>query len=254
MTKDHDSLTASQFGAHARAYVESAVHAGGADLAALAGLAAKARPGRALDLGAGGGHVSYALAAVCGSVAAVDLSDDMLVAVAAEASRRGLRNVETVRASAEALPFPDAQFDFVASRFSAHHWRDAAAGLREARRVLRPGGQAVFIDIVSSGAPSLDIHLQAVELLRDLSHVRDYSLAEWTAMLDQAGFAVQSVERWRLRMDFAAWTSRIGTAAQLVEAIRILQGKASADVRSHFQIEDDGSFLLDAALLAAIAR
>jgi ubiquinone/menaquinone biosynthesis C-methylase UbiE len=252
VTQDHDALTERQFGAHARAYVESAVHAGGADLAALTARAARIAPKRALDLGAGGGHVAYALAGVSGAVAAVDLSADMLAVVAA-AERRGLGNVETVQASAESLPFPDACFDFIASRFSAHHWRDARAGLRQARRVLRAGAPAVFIDIVSPADPALDTHLQAIELLRDVSHVRDYNLAEWGAMLSDAGFSVESRESWRLRMDFAAWTSRIGTPAPLAEAIRLLQQKASAETRAYFAVEDDGSFLLDAAMFAAVA-
>jgi ubiquinone/menaquinone biosynthesis C-methylase UbiE len=253
VTQDHDALTERQFGAHARAYVESAVHAGGADLAALTARAARIAPKRALDLGAGGGHVAYALAGVSGAVAAVDLSADMLAVVAAEAERRGLGNVETVQASAESLPFRDACFDFIASRFSAHHWRDARAGLHQARRVLRAGAPAVFIDIVSPADPALDTHLQAIELLRDVSHVRDYNLAEWGAMLADAGFSVESRESWRLRMDFAAWTSRIGTPAPLAEAIRLLQQKASAETRAYFAVEDEGSFLLDAAMFIAVA-
>ena len=127
MAQDRDSLTASQFGAHAQAYVASAAHAGGADLERIAARAARGAntgPLRALDLGTGGGHVAYALARDAGAVTAVDLSSDMLLAVAAEAERRGLRNIETVRAGAEDLPFRDGHFDFLASRYSAHHWRD----------------------------------------------------------------------------------------------------------------------------------
>jgi ubiquinone/menaquinone biosynthesis C-methylase UbiE len=116
----------------------------------------------------------------------------MLVAVAAEAERRGLRKIETVQASAEGLPFRDGHFDFLASRYSAHHWRDARAGLREARRVLRPGATAFFIDIVAPEAAAFDTHFQAVELLRDVSHVRDYGVAEWRESLASAGFSTSS--------------------------------------------------------------
>ena len=252
MAQDHDALTVGQFGANARAYVESAVHAGGTDLDALRRRAAAAAPERALDLGTGGGHVAYALAGAARAVTAVDLSAEMLATVATEAERRGLRNVGTVQASAEKLPFDDAAFDFLASRYSAHHWRDAAAGLRQARRVLRPGAPAIFIDIVSPGPAGLDTHLQAIELLRDVSHVRDYSVAEWRAMLKESGFSVEAVETWRLRMDFDAWTRRIGTPAPLVEAIRLLQQKAGDETRGSFAIEQDGSFLLDAAMFVAV--
>ena len=155
----------------------------------------------------------------------------MLAAVAAEAQRRGFSNIETVEARAENLPFPDTYFDFLATRFSAHHWRDARAGLREARRVLRAGAPAVFIDVVSPEAPALDTFFQAIELLRDISHVRDYSRAEWRDMFSRAGFAVKAERSWRLRMDFADWTARIGTPAVLAQAIRALQQQADEETR-----------------------
>jgi ubiquinone/menaquinone biosynthesis C-methylase UbiE len=205
---------------------------------------------RALDLGTGGGHVAYALAGAAGAVTAVDPSSDMLAVVAAEAERRGLRNVETVQAVAEDLPFHNGNFDFLASRYSAHHWRDAAAGLREARRVLRPGATALFVDIVAPETPAFDTHLQAVELLRDVSHVRDYSVAQWLALLAKAGFSAPAPV---LRMEFSEWTRRIGTPAPLAAAIRLLQRKTDDATHAHFGIEADGSFWLDAAMFEATA-
>ena len=60
MSKAHERVVEAQFGPRAKAYVESAVHSQGADLEAIGALAQNAE--LALDLGAGGGHVSYALA------------------------------------------------------------------------------------------------------------------------------------------------------------------------------------------------
>ena len=253
MTQTREGLTASQFGARAGAYVASAVHAGGADLDAMAARAAQVVPDRALDLGAGGGHVAYALAKAAGHVVAVDLSADMLAAIVGEAGRRGLANIETLQAGAARLPFPDGHFDFLASRYSAHHWRDIGAGLAEARRVLRLGAPAYFIDIVAPEAAAADTHLQAVELLRDVSHVRDYSVTQWRSILSEVGFAPPRETQWRLRMDFADWTGRIGTPAPLVKAISVLQGKADDETRALFAIESDGSFWLDAAMFETTA-
>jgi SAM-dependent methyltransferase len=253
MARAHETVVGDQFGPRAKAYVESAVHAAGEDLDALENLVRQAKPRTALDLGTGGGHVAYRLARHTGRVTASDLLADMLAAVAAKAEADGLRNIDTVESPAEHLPFADATFDFLACRYSAHHWRDFQAGLREARRVAKPRAPAVFIDAYAPGTALLDTHLQAVELLRDTSHVRDRTLAEWTAALEVAGFAVYGLRTWRLRMDFPVWIARMRTAEENVSAIRALQTAASADVRAHFAIEPDGSFMLDLMMIEAAA-
>ena len=251
--KTHEAVVNAQFGAQANAYLASAVHASGEDLAAIAALAAACRPAAALDLGCGAGHVSFALAAHAAQVTACDLSAEMLTVVAAAAAERGLANVATRQGVAEALPFADASFDFVASRFSAHHWRDLRAGLREAARVLRPGGIAVFADTVAPQDALLDTALQAIELLRDPSHVRDYARAEWETALAEAGLRVTRATARRLPLEFAAWVARMRTPAVQVAAIRALQAAVSEEVRRHYEIAADGSFVLDTLMLECAA-
>ncbi|WP_454915244.1 class I SAM-dependent methyltransferase [Xanthobacter sediminis] len=246
-------LVARQFGPQAAAYVASAVHARGPDLEALAALLERERPARLLDLGCGGGHVSFTAAPFAGEVVACDLSDHMLAAVRAEAERRGLSNIATAQGVAEVLPFAEAAFDAVASRYSAHHWRDLKAGLAEARRVLKSGGRAVFMDVVAPEWPVADTFLQAIELLRDPSHGRDFSGAEWQAHLAAAGFTVEAATPQRLRLEFSSWVARIRTPELHVAAIRSLQQGASADVARHFEIEPDGTFTLDTLTLVARA-
>jgi len=251
MTHSHDSIVRGQFGPRAAAYVQSAVHATGADLDHIAEQARERAPRHALDLGAGGGHVTYHVAPHAGQVTACDLSEEMVGAVLAQAAAKGLGNVAGQVARAEALPFPDDHFDFLACRFSAHHWQDFEAGLREARRVLAPEGRAIFVDGMAPEEARADMHLQAVELLRDTSHVRDYRQSEWIAALGRAGFSAGSVRCWRLRMDFSLWTARMRTPEDHVVAIRSLQRQAPAEVARHFGIEEDGSFQLDVLMIEA---
>ncbi len=253
MVKAHHSVVESQFGPRAQAYVDSAVHAQGEDLQRLNSIVRDAAPDRALDLGCGGGHVAYVLARHAMAVTATDLSHEMLAAVAATARAKGLSNIETVTAPVEDLPFDDGVFDFLACRYSAHHWRDFEAGLRQARRVLKPGATAVFIDACAPRAALLDTHLQAVELLRDPSHARNYSTIEWTASLGRAGFTISAMRTWRLRMDFAVWTARMRTPDVHQTAIRALQTVASSEVKAHFAIEGDGSFMLDILMIESAA-
>lgn len=249
MTQSHHGVVAENYGPRADAYVSSAVHAGGADLDQIEQALRGRSDARVLDLGCGGGHVSYRAAPHVAEVVAVDLTPEMLEAVTRTAAERGLTNIATRQAAAERLPFEDGRFDVVLCRFTAHHWRDFEAGLREARRVLAPGGTAIFIDCIAPAAAVLDTHLQVVEVLRDPSHVRNYTAAEWMAALARAGFAVRSLTPRRLRMEFPVWTARTRTPDLHAQAIRSLQRSASAEVRNHFDITDDGSFLLDTLTL-----
>ncbi len=246
-----EQLVARQFGAQAGAYLTSLVHAQGDDLAAIAAVvrerAAAGQGVRTLDLGCGGGHVSYAAAAQGAEVTAYDLSREMLAVVAAEAARRDLP-IATRQGAAERLDFAAGAFDIVLSRYSAHHWRDFRAGIGEAARVLRPGGVAAFVDLVSPGRAEFDTFLNAIELLRDPSHVRNRTLAEWLEVAGGAGLATVAVAPARLRLDFASWTARIGTPAPLANAIRLLQQAVSNGVTGHFAVEADGSFSADVAM------
>jgi len=162
--------------------------------------------------------------------------------------------VSTQQGMVESLPFENGQFDAVLSRFSAHHWRDLDAALREAARVLKPDGVLAIVDTVAPGNPLFDTFFQAIELLRDCSHVRDYSRTEWEAALARAGFLVEEASHFRVRLDFGSWVERMSTPKVQVEAIRALQTAVSAEVTRYFDTEADGSHKIDVALFRAAKR
>ncbi|MEN7526887.1 methyltransferase domain-containing protein [Cupriavidus sp. DL-D2] len=250
-------LVAAQFGATASAYLTSAVHAQGADLEQLRQALAHLKPvahSRVLDLGCGAGHASFAAASMANEVVAYDLSAEMLGVVAAAATDRGLANIRTQQGAAETLPFDDASFCAVVSRMSAHHWRDVPAALREIRRVVKPGGKVVLIDIVGAEDPLCDTWLQSVELLRDPSHIRDYTPTGWTQLFRDAGFDVEVSPVWRIEIQFASWVARMRTPEVAQAAIRHLWDKAPAEVRERYRVQADGSFALEAALFTALPQ
>jgi ubiquinone/menaquinone biosynthesis C-methylase UbiE len=247
MPTSQQEFAAGQYAPRAQDYVTSEVHSSGEDLDLIEAVLRGHGSARALDLGCGGGHVSYRAAPHVGHVVACDVTPRMLEVVAATAAERGLANISVQQAAAESLPFPDASFDVVLSRFTTHHWQHMEAGLRQARRVLKAGGRGVFIDTVAPADRVLDSHLQAIELLRDASHVRNYSVAEWFAALIRSGFAIEGITERRMRMEFASWTARTRTPADHATAIRSLQARAPALVREHFAVAADGSFDLEAA-------
>lgn len=246
----HD-LVVQQFGPRAAAYASSPTHAAGPDLAAFQAMLRDAPAGRLLDLGCGGGHASFHAAPHAEEVVAYDLSQDMLGTVAAGAAARGLTNIGTRQGRAEQLPFADGHFDMVASRYSAHHWRHVPMALAEAARVLRPGGRLVMMDVFAPTDPLLDTFLQTVEMVRDPSHVRDYSLPEWRDMLTAAGLTPGHTETYRLHLEFQSWVDRIGSPESHRPALRSLLAGAAAEVKQHFEVEADGSFTFDTMLMVA---
>jgi SAM-dependent methyltransferase len=251
VSESHHRFVDDAYGPRARDYLASALHASGEDLDALETAVRGRSTWRALDLGCGGGHVTFRMAPHVAEVAAVDLSQPMLDVVLQAAGERGLRNVTASRSAAERLPFAAGRFDFVASRFSAHHWHDLDAGLREAARVLASNGRAVFVDAVAPSAAVLDSHLQAIELLRDPSHVRNYTAPEWLAALARAGFEVVALAPRRLRIEFATWIARTRTPALHADAIRSFQNAAPEEVRRRLGFEADGTWQLDTLQIEA---
>jgi SAM-dependent methyltransferase len=206
-----------------------------------------------LDAGCGAGHLGFALASLFERVVATDPSPSMLDTVLAAAAKRGLPQIEVRQAAAEKLPFPNGSFDLVCSRYSAHHWRDVPAALREMHRVVRPGGHLLMIDLLGDETPLIDTHLQAIELLRDPSHVRDFSPSEWRALLQPGEFQLLDDYVWPTRLEFGSWVARMRTPAEAIAAIRRLQKDAPIEVWEGLGMEADGSFTPRTGLFLARA-
>jgi len=252
---DQGTLAARQFGETAANYLDSSVHARGADLDRLEALAQRLRPGRALDLGCGAGHAAFALArGGAASVIAYDLSEQMLAVVEREAQARGHAVIATRRGAAGQLPFADASLDLIVTRFSAHHWPSVPSAVAEVVRVLAPGGTLVVIDVIAPESALLDTTLQTLELLRDMSHVRNYRASEWRSMLSVPGLTSAIGESWRLRLEFASWIRRIATPERRVEALRAVFDDLPAEAREYFAVDADGSFSCDVLWLEVCKR
>jgi ubiquinone/menaquinone biosynthesis C-methylase UbiE len=247
----HEQSISKSFSANAAKYLTSPVHSAGADLDFLVRSVAALDQPKVLDLGCGAGHASFAAAQFAREVIAFDLTRAMLEVTAAAAKERGFSNISTRQGSVVELPFHSQEFDFVVSRYSAHHWNDVPRALQEVKRVLKPRGQVCFIDLTGAPSPLLDTHLQSVELARDPSHVRSYTKPEWLSFFQAASFDARVVQKWRLATDFSSWVSRIGTSAEGIAAIRSLWSSAPSEVRDYFRLQDDLSFEVDAVMILA---
>jgi ubiquinone/menaquinone biosynthesis C-methylase UbiE len=180
---------------HAEAYRESEAHRSGADLDLLVDWA----EGRtALDVATGGGHVARRLREAGFDVVTVDPAPGMQ---------------PDVISRAEHLPFADGSFDVVVTRIAPHHFADVREAIREMARVS--GNLVLVVDNLYRG----DV-VEEAERLRDPTHVRNYSDAEWLEIFDQAGLNAEAVELLAADIDVDAWLARAGCAG--AEAERVL--------------------------------
>ncbi len=200
---DRKRSTASHFGAHAAAYLESAVHSAGDDLDQLAEWCESGEHG--LDVATGAGHTAGALVdAGVDCVVATDAAPDM-VATATDA----FPAVEGVVGDAERLPFESDRFDAVTCRIAAHHFPEPSAFVAEVARVLEPGGTFAFEDNVAPADDALDDFLNTVERIRDPTHVRSHAVTDWIEWLETAGFAVETSRVVTKTLDFDEWVANV---------------------------------------------
>jgi SAM-dependent methyltransferase len=145
------------------------------------------RDDNVLDVACGPGLVVRAFAEVARHVTGIDLTPAMIDR--AREHTHDLPNVTLRQGDVTALPFPDAAFSLVVSRFAFHHLLEPASVLAEMRRVCRPGGRVMVCDLLASDDPPKAAAFHALEIQRDPSHARALLGSELEALFDAAGLA-----------------------------------------------------------------
>jgi len=243
MPPDNRDLVRQQFGAHAERYVASTDHSTGESLDRLLDLVAPQSGWRALDVATGGGHTALAVAPRVREVLATDLTPEMLAAAERFIRAKGAANVEFRLADAMSLPFAHGEFDLVTCRIAPHHFPDCAQFVREAARVLRPGGVFALVDNVVPENIVAARHINALENLRDPSHNWAYTAADWLGFFAAAGLETTHSETFRKTRDFDYWSDMQGVDGKRRAQLRVMLLQAPAAAREALAPEMVGGAL-----------
>jgi ubiquinone/menaquinone biosynthesis C-methylase UbiE len=136
----------------------------------------------------------------------MDMTPAMLEQARKTQQQQDLKNVSWEQGDVYSLPFPDAHFSIVSSRFAFHHLQDPLSALKEMKRVCNPGGKIVVADMAPQ--PAKAAALNAAELLRDPSHVRSMPEDELRGLFEQANLATPQINRYRMEGELEDLLSR----------------------------------------------
>ncbi len=151
-----------------------------------------------LDVACGPGLVVCAFAQVVRHATGIDLTPAMIERARTLQTEKRLTNVTWQVGDVLPLPYPNASFSIVASRFAFHHFPDPQGVLMEMKRVCTPGGKVVVIDVTASPDPEKAATYNRMEKLRDPSHVRGLPLTELEMLFQQTALPTPRTTFYRL--------------------------------------------------------
>ena len=159
-----------------------------------------------LDVACGPGLLACAFARMVLYATGIDMTPAMLEQARKAQQEQGLANVSWQQGDVTRLPYPDAHFSIVSSRFVFHHLEDPLVVIKEMNRVCKPGGRVVVADMAP--APEKADALNAEERLRDPSHVRAMPEAELRGLFTQAGLPEPLVGHYSVECELEDLLSR----------------------------------------------
>lgn len=187
-----------------------------------------------LEVAAGTCACGRAFAPLVQSVVCLDATASMLQIGRQEADRGGLHNLLFVKGYAQELPFLEGSFDIVFSRLAFHHFPDREPAFSEMVRVVKPGGRVVMIDMEAADEPLRETE-DAIERMRDPSHVRNLSKAEMKGLFAAHHLAVDLCETTQMPQRLESWLSLTKTPPDVrQEVARRMQTEINGGEKTGF--------------------
>ena len=246
-----------RFGSAAKAYAASPGHKGGPDLDRMIEMAKPTRNDVVLDVATGAGHTALAFALLVSRVDATDLSPSMTAMAATLAQREGLINVEVKTVGVEQLHVLGSEiYDLVTCRIAPHHFEDLDLAMREIALVMKTHARFVCVDSRGFDEPDVFAFLHDAEVVRDPTHVKSRTVAEWTASCEQAGLVVEHTEAIPKRLEFEPWLERAGCTDAVKDELRSRFRSAPEAVarRLRIEVESDSVVAFTDEKLLLVAR
>jgi len=199
---------------------------------------------RILDLGCGPGIVSAALAPHAKEVVGFDLTPEMLVRARQRCKEGGLPNVRFELGRGEQLPFAVGSFDAVVTRLTLHHFPDPRQVMAEMVRVTRPGGRVIVADVVSSeNADEAALH-NALEILRDPSHLQMLAATGILELIAAVGLRVTATSAWEMQREFGEWIRITNAPERAKPLFTVMVTLAKAGIHAGIDLRYDGKAVL----------
>lgn len=222
------------FAKNSDAYVTSTTHSTGSDLPLLIDWLKPTSNMIALDIATGGGHVAKHLSKHVAEVIASDITKEMLNNTAKHLN--SYENISYKVADAEELPFNDNTFDIVTCRIAAHHFPSSEKFIAEVYRVLKPGGQFLFIDNIAPENQTLDKFVNTLEKIRDYSHVRSRSVWEWKELFYKNQIVLVKEKARKKTLPYKEWIDRTLDDDKNKYEVASFIEKAPSKVLEYFQV------------------
>lgn len=196
MNSEHRDLILDQFTRQAEPFARGQAIRSPEALGRIVQMAQAGPEDTVLDVACGPGLLACAFARVVRHAVGVDITPAMLDQARKNQQEQGLQNLTWQLGDVLSLPYPDQHFSIVVSRFVFHHLLDPLATLKEMKRVCKRGGRVVVADMAPR--PEKAAALNAMERLRDPSHVRALPEEELKTLFAEVGLPEPEIDHYRL--------------------------------------------------------